>query len=95
MTNFNTDITANINGFFSGNSEINAQTYNSELRKLIEEVSSTEYYIGISESFVNIYEAIWQIKKISKTGDVWTIQFPNGDQSFNYIWNNRAGYTYA
>jgi hypothetical protein len=62
---------------------------------LVDENSATEYYIGISKSFRDTSMAIWQIRKVRKSGNVWYVaEYPNGDQDFKYIWNNRIGYTY-
>ena len=81
MTNF-----SNIND--------NSQSYTLGALTLIDEVSSTEYYIGISSGSKDGSIASWNIKKIWQDGTVWKTEFPNGDQSFTFIWNNRAGYTY-
>jgi len=81
MTDFNTDM--------------NVQSEQRDAITLIDEVSSTEIYVGISNNGSNIFEPFWRIKKIIKNGNVWSITlFPNGDQRFIYIWNNRASYTY-
>jgi len=62
---------------------------------LIDEVSLTEYYIGVSNNGNNPNSNIWQIKKIKKTGNVWNITlYPNGSQEFKFIWNNRTEYIY-
>ena len=62
--------------------------------QLVDEMSSTEYYIGISVNGNNPLSPIWNIKKIWKNGTVWFTEYPNGDQSSSFIWNNRSGYTY-
>ena len=62
---------------------------------LIDEVSSTEYYIGVSNNGNSQSRPVWSIKKIKKTGNVWNITlFPNGLQTSTFVWNNRAIYTY-
>ncbi len=81
MTDFNTDI--------------DIQLQNFEPITLIDEQSSEEYYIGVSTNGSDISEPYWRIKKIWKDGTVWKIQFPNGDQSYKFIWDDRiSGYTY-
>jgi hypothetical protein len=62
--------------------------------RLIDEVSSTEYYIGTSRSFSDETKGNWRIQKIYKIGSVWKFGFPDGDQSFMYIWSGRFGYIY-
>jgi hypothetical protein len=73
----------------------NPQLYSPGASTLIDEASSTEYYIGTSSGSAkgeNI--ASWSIKKIWKDGNIWRTQFPNGDQSFIFVWNDRLIYTY-
>lgn len=38
----------------------------------------------------------WRIRKLSYDGSAnfLTLTWPSGDNGFNYIWNNRASYTY-
>lgn len=74
---------------------MNQYTYNIEPIQLIDEVSSTEFYIGLSNNGRDTSKEIWKINKITKNGNVWNIsQFPNGSQKFEFIWDNRATYTY-
>jgi hypothetical protein len=62
---------------------------------LIHEYSTTEFYIGISINGADTGTAHWSIRKISKTGTVWMVtQYPNGNQNFNFIWDERLLYTY-
>jgi hypothetical protein len=79
----------------SGSSDFNIYSYNFEPIVLIDEVSSTEYYIGVSNNGNNQGGANWKIKKISQVSTVWKTEFPNGDQSFAFIWNSRGGYIYS
>ena len=71
------------------------QFYNIEPYVLVDEFSNTEQYIGTSKNDKDTALANWKIKRITKTGTVWKFGYPNGDQSFNYIWDNRFGYTYS
>ena len=81
MTDFNTDM--------------NVQFPKIEPITLIDEVSSTEFYIGISKSGNSPNRPIWQIKKILKTGNVWNVTlYPNGNQTSGYAWSGRTGYSY-
>lgn len=81
MTDFNTDF--------------NVQMQPDEPITLIHEVSTTEFIIGVSTNGRDTSKPIWKIKKILKTGSVWsTTLFPNGDQRFIFIWDSRIGYTY-
>jgi len=75
MTDFNTDS--------------NVQSPNIEPITLIDEVSSEEFYIGTSINGGNTSKATWRIKKIWKDVTVWKVEFPDGDQSYNYVWDDR------
>ena len=62
---------------------------------LVDESSSTEYYVGTSINGTNGAKPIWSIRKIMKEEGVWKIsQYPYGDQNFNFVWNDRLTYTY-
>jgi hypothetical protein len=74
--------------------DFNIQSIKIEPYVLIDEVSSTSYYIGTSRSFSAQGVANWRIKKIWKVGNVWRSAFPGGDQGFTFIWTDRGTYTY-
>jgi hypothetical protein len=61
---------------------------------LVDEVSSEEFYIGISKRHNDQSKPDWQIKRIWKVGTVWNFGFPDGKQDFKFIWDNRLSYTY-
>lgn len=61
---------------------------------LIDEVSSTEFYIGTSRRSSEEDDTKWRIKRIWQIGSVWRFGYPNGDQDFKYKWSERFGYTY-
>ena len=75
--------------------EINILQHNIEAPLLVDEVSSTEYYIGESKNTSNIYRDNWRIKRIWKVGNVWNFGFPNGNQDFIFQWELRDTYTYS
>lgn len=76
-------------------SEINVQAINIEPYLLVDETSTTEYYIGTSRSFSDPAKANWRIKRIMKIGNIWKFQYPNGDQRFQFVWDDRFTYTYS
>ena len=81
MTDFSTDL--------------NIESFNVEPFTLIDEVNSEEFYIGISKNSRNTTKTNWRIKKIWKDGTIWRVQFPDGDQSYNYVWDDRiSSYAY-
>lgn len=62
---------------------------------LVDEVSDTEFYIGVSRNTADQTHFKWRIQHIVKGGNVWRItEFPNGDQGFKFQWSARYGYTY-
>jgi hypothetical protein len=77
------------------NIEINLQQHKIDPVMLVDEVSSIEYYIGVSRNFSDTSRANWQIKKIWKDGSVWKFEFPDGNQNFVHIWDSRFLYTYT
>lgn len=74
---------------------INVEQHQIEPYVLIDELSSDEIYIGTSRSFNTKSSSIWRIKRIIKIGTVWHMQYPNGSQDFNFIWDDRLSYTYV
>jgi len=75
--------------------DINVQDHVRDPLMLVDEVSSIEYFVGISKSFADESKSNWRIKRIWKIGNVWKFGFPNGDQQFKYVWDDRYGYTYS
>lgn len=77
------------------NSDLNTQFQPQEPITLVHEYSTTEFYVGVSNNGNDTSKANWQIKKISKSGNVWNLnKFPDGDQSFKYVWDDRLTYIY-
>lgn len=74
--------------------EINTYQHKLEAPMLVDEVSSTEYYIGESDNTKNIGKDNWRIKRIWKVGSVWNFGFPDGNQDYIFIWDDRDTYTY-
>ena len=62
---------------------------------LIDQVSSTEFFLGTSRSFKDPAKANWRIKRIWQVGTVWYEGYPNGNQDFTFIWDSRALYIYS
>ena len=56
--------------------------------------SASVTYIGLSGQ-TDGAQPLWRIKKILTSGNITTIQYPDGDQSLTFVWNLRASYTYA
>jgi hypothetical protein len=75
-------------------SDFETQALNIQPYVLVDVVSPTEIYYGVSSSFNSQGQAIWSIKKIYQVGMVWITGYPTGDQGYKYVWNDRGTYTY-
>jgi hypothetical protein len=81
--------------------EYNTQEHNRDAVMLVDELTSTEYYIGISWNRADQSKPTWRIKRIWKVGTVWHFGFPQpdpkqgGNQEFKWIWDDRYSYSYA
>lgn len=74
--------------------DINTQQYNAEQIMIVDEISSTEIYIGTSDNSSDFGAANWKIKRILKTGSVWKFEFPDGNQEFKWVWSDKLTYSY-
>lgn len=70
-----------------------------EIGKYITAISYNEgnaEYIGKADPDSNKANAVWQIVKLSYTGENMTdIQYADGDLSFDNIWDDRASLSYS
>lgn len=65
--------------------------------KLVDEPDANTTYVGKCKlgSSAATDEAIWQIKKISISGNVTTINYADGNDNYDNVWDNRAALSYA
>ncbi len=61
---------------------------------LIDELSSTEFYIGTSRNTSNPSAPFWRIQRIWKIGSVWNFGYPDASQEFKFEWDKRLSYSY-
>lgn len=73
---------------------INTQYHQIEPYVLVDEVSNNEVYIGTSNSFNDKSKPIWRIKQIIKVGTVWVFRYPEGNQDFKFVWEDRLTLNY-
>ena len=59
------------------------------------ENQATVIYIGWATMGTATSSALWRIKKIGISSDVYTIEWADGNQSFDNIWDNRASLSYS
>ena len=60
----------------------------------VDEPNATETYVGESILGTNVASTGWRIKKITIDGNVTTISYADGEETFDKIWDDRTGYTY-
>lgn len=65
--------------------------------QIIDNAISDIVYYGYVErqNSVATSAAIWKIKKLTTVAGVTTIQWADGNQSFDNIWDNRASLMYS
>ena len=69
--------------------------YHIEAPMLIDEISSTEIYLGFSKGSSDPSKPNWRIKRIWKIGSVWKMGFPKGNQDYINVWDDRFTYLYG
>lgn len=60
----------------------------------IDEVSSSLTYVGYAVLGADPSQPVWKIKKITTSGTVTSIQYPDGKKTFSFIWDDRTTLTY-
>lgn len=60
-----------------------------------DEASSTVFYIGEAPVGSPTSRAIWRIKRMTLTGNNFDIDWADGNDDFDNIWDNRASLTYG
>jgi hypothetical protein len=75
-------------------SDGNVQTVNIEPILLIDNLSEFEVYVGYSNKNNNQTKPNWRIKRFTNVDGIHHFGFPNGNQNFEFIWNDRFTYNY-
>jgi hypothetical protein len=65
-----------------------------DVPNIIDESTEGTVYIGYAERGSTTSQPVWRIKKIITINGITTIGYVSGKLNFNYIWDNRATYTY-
>lgn len=62
--------------------------------QMIDEVDANTMYVGYAEVGSATSGAVWQIKKIAKSGNVTTISWADGNSLYDNVWTNHTSLTY-
>lgn len=61
----------------------------------LDEASATVTYVGKAKMGSADASAVWQIQKISVSGNVTSITWADSNSAYDNVWNNRASLTYG
>ena len=61
----------------------------------IDDAGSGVTYIGKAAIGSDTADAAWQIKKMTETNGDTTVEYADGNSSFDNVWDNRASLTYS
>jgi len=65
------------------------------LKTLVDEAGSGITYIGYAPPGTQSSAAYWQIKRMTEVGTEIIIEWADGNDNFDNIWNNRASLVYS
>lgn len=82
-----------INGSLVDEQIIQSKEYFEALR--IDEISDNLVYIGYADIGTLDGAPDWAIKRLQKTGVVTSVQWADGNQNYDNIWDDRASLTYS
>lgn len=74
---------------------LDVETQPSLVVEKIDQASATATYIGQAAPGTATSAASWRIQRMSVSGTVTTLEYADGDLSFNNIWDSRASLTYS
>ena len=61
----------------------------------VDTVSTVLTYVGEAAINVTEVDAFWKIKRLTTTGTVLKIEWADGNEEYDNIWNNRAALSYS
>lgn len=65
-----------------------------DVPNIIDESTEGTVYVGYAKRGMALDQPVWRIKKIITVDGITTVGYVDGKLNYNYIWNNRASYTY-
>lgn len=76
-------------------STIAAPTYTEGLATRIDEASATITYVGKATPGTATSAGTWQVQRLTDTGSGLTVEWADGDDEFDNVWDSRAGLSYS
>lgn len=61
----------------------------------LDEASATITYVGKAATGSATSAAVWQIQRLTDTGSGLTVEWADGNDSFDNVWDNRASLSYS
>lgn len=61
----------------------------------LDEASASVTYVGNANVGSLDADPVWQIKKITESGSITKIEFAEGEQTFDKVWDDRAALSYS
>lgn len=65
------------------------------LVKRVDEASATVTYVGQAQDASSVGDPLWQIQRITSSGGTTEIEWADGNNNFDNVWDNRAALTYS
>ncbi len=62
---------------------------------LLDETEAGVTYVGRAAPSSPTSLAVWQIKKLETSGNVFSVSFADGNGNFDSVWDNRASLSYS
>lgn len=64
-------------------------------KTLVDEVDASTTYIGAGKPGSSTGDTVWQIQKVTVSGNVTTIAYADGNDYYDNEWDERANYSYS
>lgn len=79
----------------SGLSSVSSSVATYAIQYAVNSGDSTITYVGKAAAGSSLASAVWQIKRITDTSGNLSIQFADGNDDFDNVWNNRESLSYS
>lgn len=82
------------NGAYWGNEQVSSGT-TVNYKQHVDVVSDSITYLGYADPGTSNASALWQIRRITTTGEDLLIEYADGDALFDNVWDDRASLSYS